>query len=87
MAIIPRNTRSLQWQDQALTNDVGKSPASQEESPQQAWGFQRTNAMNPGREECRINVPPGASKSIDTKSESSKYAMSPRFVPEQSGTP
>jgi len=43
--------------------------------------------MNPGREECRINVPLGASKSIDTKSEFTKYAMSQRFVPEQSGTP
>ncbi|HNP29129.1 MAG TPA: hypothetical protein PKK23_08805 [Nitrospirales bacterium] len=57
---------------QSVANDPGQSPPSQEESLQQAGAFHDSHAMNPGREERPNIVSPGASKSMDTKSESTK---------------
>ena len=57
---------------QSVANDPGQSPPSREESLQQAGGFQDSQAMNPAKEERPNIVPPGASKSMDTKSESAK---------------
>jgi hypothetical protein len=57
---------------QSVANDPGQSPPSRDESLQQASGFHDSHAMNPGKEERPNIVPPGASKSMDTKSGSSK---------------
>ena len=57
---------------QPVANDPGQSPPSQEESLHQAAGFHDAHAMNPGKEERPNIVPPGALKSMDTKSESTK---------------
>lgn len=57
---------------QSVANDPGQSPPSLDESLQQASGFHDSHAMNPGKEERPNIVPPGASKSMNTKSESSK---------------
>jgi hypothetical protein len=57
---------------QSVANDPGKSPPSQEESLQQAAGFHDAHAMNPGKEERPNIVSPGALKSMDTKSKSTK---------------
>jgi hypothetical protein len=57
---------------QSVANDPGQSPPSLEESLQQAGAFHDSHAMNPGKEERPNIVPPGPSKSMDTKSESTK---------------
>lgn len=57
---------------QSVANDPGQSPPTQEESLQQAGAFHDAHAINPGKEERANIVPPGASKSMDTKSESTK---------------
>lgn len=57
---------------QSVANDPGQSPPSLDESLQQASGFHDSHAMNPGKEERPNIVPPGASKSMNSKSESSK---------------
>lgn len=57
---------------QSVANDPGQSQLSRDESLQEASGFHDSHAMNPGKEERPNIVPPGASKSMDTKSESSK---------------
>lgn len=57
---------------QSVANDPGQSQLSREESLQQASGFHDSHAIRPGMEERPNIVPPGASKSMNTKSESSK---------------
>lgn len=57
---------------QSVANDPGQSPPSREESLHQASGFHDSHAMNPGKEDRPNIVPPGTSKSMDTKSESTK---------------
>ena len=57
---------------QSVANDPGQSPPSQVESLRQAGAFHDAHAINPGKEERPNIVPPGASKSMDTKSESTK---------------
>jgi hypothetical protein len=57
---------------QSVANDPGQSPLSQEESIQQASGFHDFDAINPEKEERQNIVPPGANRSMDTKSESTK---------------
>lgn len=57
---------------QSVANDPGQSPPSQEESLQQAGSFHDAHAMNPGKEERPNIVPPGAAKTMDTKSQSTK---------------
>ena len=57
---------------QSVANDPGQSPPSVEESLQQAGAFHDSHAMNPAKEERPNIVPPGGSKSLDTKSESNK---------------
>ncbi len=57
---------------QSVANDPGQSPPSQVESLIQAGGFHDAQAINPAKETRTNIVPPGASKSMDTKSESTK---------------
>lgn len=57
---------------QSLANDPGQSPPSQKESLLQASGFHDSDAMNLGKEMPKKMEMPGASKSIETKSESTK---------------
>ena len=57
---------------QSVANDPGQSQHSVTESLQQASGFHDSHAMNPGKEERPNIVPPGGSKSMNTKSDSSK---------------
>jgi hypothetical protein len=57
---------------QSVANDPGQSPPSQEESLHQAGGFHDAQAINPGKEERANIVQPGASKSMDTNSKSTK---------------
>ncbi len=57
---------------QSVANDPGQSPLTQEESIQQASGFHDSHAINPGKEERPNIVPQGTTKSMDTKSESTK---------------
>jgi hypothetical protein len=57
---------------QPVANDPGQSPPSPEESLQQAGSFHDAHATNPGKEERPNIVPPGAAKTMDTKSQSTK---------------
>jgi hypothetical protein len=57
---------------QSVANDPGQSPPSQKDSLHQGSGFHDAHAINPAKEERANIVPPGASKSMDTKGESTK---------------
>ncbi|WNM58983.1 hypothetical protein [Candidatus Nitrospira allomarina] len=57
---------------QSVANDPGQTQPSRDESLQQAAGFHDAHAMNPGKEERPNIVSPGALKSMDTKSNSTK---------------